>query len=178
MNRQALTEQVKNTGSRSLSQVLREWISESMDEVQYALDTAQEGSIHQTGFWIFETSAQRTKIDSSMDFVTKQLVHGLPWTCQAVLSQWLPEKLHKMDFEDPASRSTSSSSSNSVFFSFLILHPLLTYLFFHELFWSMVHGPITENPWNPWTSWNPSVHFAPIMKCTWTTCTQKNRNRQ
>ena len=58
--------------------------------------------------------AQSTKIWLIHGLWTKPLVHGLPWTCQAVLSQWLQHRnFQTMDLEDPASRSTSSSSSNS-----------------------------------------------------------------
>ena len=57
---------------------------------------------------------QRTKTWLIHGLWTKPLVHGLPWTCQEVISQWLQQRnFRTMDLEDPSSRSTSSSSSNS-----------------------------------------------------------------
>ena len=57
---------------------------------------------------------QRTKIWLIHGMWTKPLVHGLPWTWQAVLSQCLQHRnFQTMNLEDPASRSASLSSSNS-----------------------------------------------------------------
>ena len=87
--------------------------------------------------------AQRTKIWLIHGLWTKPLVHGLPWTCQAVISQWLQQRnFQTMNLEDPASRSTSSSSSNSASSSeslFAFFDPSSTLLiFFFNLcpFWT------------------------------------------
>ena len=95
--------------------------------------------------------AQRTKIWLIHGLWTKPLVHGLPWTCQAVLSQWLQQRnFQTMDLEDPASRSTSSSSSNSASSSeslFAVFDPSSTPALFSSSYSASQHSAASAVKW-------------------------------